>query len=55
MTPRIQIVGRRPVALNRRVRAAATRPQVSLTGCLIEARAQAGAGPRRSRETTGAD
>ena len=49
------IVGRIPVELSRRVRAAAKRPQVSLTVFLTEALAQAVAGPRRSRETNGAD
>ena len=37
MKPRIQIVGRLPVDLNRRVRAAATRRKVSLNTFLIEA------------------
>jgi HicB family len=46
MTGRIQIVGRLPVALNRRVRAAAQRQQVSLNAFLIEALTQA-LGPRR--------
>ena len=36
MTPRIQIVGRLPVDLNRRVRAAAKRQQVSLNTFLME-------------------
>jgi predicted HicB family RNase H-like nuclease len=37
MKPRVQIVGRLPVELNRRVRAAATRRKVSLNAFLIEA------------------
>jgi predicted HicB family RNase H-like nuclease len=41
MNARIQIVGRLPVALNRRVRAAAQRRQVSLNAFLIEALTQA--------------
>ena len=35
MTPRIQIVGRLPVALSRRVRAVAVQQQVSLNTFLI--------------------
>ena len=46
MKGRIQIVGRLPVALNRRVRAAAKRRKVSLNAFLIEALTQA-LGPRR--------
>jgi predicted HicB family RNase H-like nuclease len=46
MNGRIQIVGRLPVELNRRVRAAAKRRQVSLNAFLIEALTQA-LGPRR--------
>jgi predicted HicB family RNase H-like nuclease len=46
MNGRIQIVGRLPVALNGRVRAAATRRKVSLNAFLIEALTQA-LGPRR--------
>lgn len=41
MQGRVQIVGRLPVALNRRVRAAATRRKVSLNAFLIEALTQA--------------
>ena len=41
MQGRIQIVGRLPVELNRRVRAAAKRRKVSLNGFLIEALTQA--------------
>jgi predicted HicB family RNase H-like nuclease len=41
MNDRIQIVGRLPVALNRRVRAAAKRRKVSLNAFLIEALTQA--------------
>ena len=37
MTPRIQIVGRLPVDLSRRVRAAATHQRVSLNAFLIAA------------------
>jgi predicted HicB family RNase H-like nuclease len=37
MKPRVQIVGRLPVELNRRVRAAAKRRKVSLNAFLIEA------------------
>ena len=46
MNARIQIVGRLPVALNRRVRAAAQRRKVSLNVFLIEALTMA-LGPRR--------
>jgi predicted HicB family RNase H-like nuclease len=46
MKARIQIVGRLPIALNRRVRAAATRRKVSLNAFLIEALLQA-LSPRR--------
>jgi hypothetical protein len=46
MNGRIQIVGRLPVELSRRVRAAAKRRKVSLNAFLIEALAQA-LGPRR--------
>ena len=46
MKGRIQIVGRLPVALTRRVRAAAKRRKVSLNAFLIEALTQA-LGPRR--------
>jgi predicted HicB family RNase H-like nuclease len=41
MNTRVQIVGRLPVALNRRVRAAANRQKVSLNAFLIEALTQA--------------
>ena len=54
MTPRIQIVGRLPVELSRRVRAAATRQQVSLNTFLINALTQAVAGPRGARAKKGA-
>ena len=47
MNPRIQIVGRLPVELSRRVRAAAKRQQVSVHTFLIEALTRAVAGPRR--------
>jgi predicted HicB family RNase H-like nuclease len=46
MKGRVQIVGRLPGALNRRVRAAATRRKVSLNTFLIEALTQA-LGPRQ--------
>jgi predicted HicB family RNase H-like nuclease len=41
MQPRIQIVGRLPLELNRRVRAVAKRRNVSLNTFLIEALTQA--------------
>jgi predicted HicB family RNase H-like nuclease len=50
MKPRVQIVGRLPLALNRRVRAAAKRRKVSVNTCLIEALAHA-RGPRRAAAT----
>ena len=46
MKGRIQIVGRLPLELNRRVRAAAKQRQVSLNAFLIAALTQA-LGPRR--------
>lgn len=46
MKGRIQIVGRLPVELSRRVRAAAKRRKVSVNAFLIEALTQA-LGPRR--------
>jgi predicted HicB family RNase H-like nuclease len=49
MKPRVQIVGRLPVELNRRVRAAAKRRKVSLNAFLIEALTQA-VGSRRVAE-----
>ena len=45
MTPRIQIVGRLPVALSRRVRAVAAHQHVSLNTFLIHALTQAVAAP----------
>ena len=54
MTARIQIVGRLPVNLHRRVRAAATRQRVSVNAFLITALTQAVAGPRGARAKTGA-
>ena len=48
---RIQIVGRLPVALSRRVRAAAKKQQVSLTVFLIEALTRAVGSPRRVVES----
>ena len=48
MTPRIQIVGRLPVALSRRVRAVAAQQHVSLKMFLIQALTQAvAAAPQR--------
>ena len=49
MTPRIQIVGRLPVALSRRVRAAATKQKISVNTLLIHALTQAVAAPRPPR------
>lgn len=49
MNGRIQIVGRLPVELSRRVRAAAKRRKVSVNAFLIEALTQA-LGPRRVAE-----
>ena len=49
MNGRIQIVGRLPVELNRRMRAAAKRRKVSLNAFLIEALTQA-LGARRVAE-----
>ena len=54
MNTRIQIVGRLPVDLNRRVRAAAKRRKVSLNTFLINALTQAVAGQRRAPEMKGA-
>ena len=55
MTPRIQIVGRLPVDLNRRVRAAAKQQRVSLNAFLIAALTRAVAtAPRPSRTKAGA-
>ena len=54
MNGRIQIVGRLPVELNRRVRAAAKRRKVSLNAFLIDALTHAVAGPRRTTEKKGA-
>ena len=54
MDARLQIVGRLPVELNRRVRAAATRQTVSLNTCLRNALTRAVASPRRAPETKGA-
>ena len=54
MTPRIQIVGRLPVALSRQVRAAAAHQRVSLNTFLINALTQAVAAPRKPRAKTGA-
>jgi predicted HicB family RNase H-like nuclease len=53
MKGRVQIVGRLPVELNRRVRAAAKRRKVSLNAFLIEALTQA-LNPRRAAATKGA-
>ena len=46
MKPQIQIVGRLPVELSRRVRAAATKQKISLNQFLIEALTRAVADPR---------
>ena len=54
MKPRIQIVGRLPVDLSRRVRAAAKRQHVSLNTFLITALTQAVAGPRVAPARKGA-
>ena len=54
MTPRIQIVGRLPVALSRRVRAVAAEQHVSLNTFLIQALTQAVALPPKPRVKTGA-
>lgn len=51
---RVQMVGRIPGELSRRVRAAAKRCTVTLNAFLIEALAQAVASPRRAPETKGA-
>jgi hypothetical protein len=50
MKGRVPIVGRLPVALNRRVRAATTRRKVSVNTVLIDALTHAVAGPRRVTE-----
>ena len=52
MTPRIQIVGRLPVDLSRRVRAAATKGKVSVNTFLIHALTQAVAAPPQPRAKT---
>ena len=49
----VQIVGRIPGALSRRVRAAARRRKVSLNTFVIDALAQAVAGPRQAIENRG--
>ena len=54
MKPRIQIVGRLPVDLSRRVRAAATRQQISLNTFLINALTQAVGVSRKPRGKAGA-
>ena len=54
MTPRIQIVGRLPVDLSRRVRTAAKQQKVSLNTFLINALTQAVAVPRATRRKAGA-
>ena len=54
MKGRVQIVGRLPVALSRRVRAAAKRQQVTLNQLLIDALTHAVGGPRRLAERTDA-
>jgi len=50
-TARIQIVGRLPVELSRRVRAAATKQKVSLNTFLIDALPRAVESPRRVAES----
>jgi len=50
MKGRIQIVGRLPVALNRRVRAAAKRRAVTLNAFLIDALTRALGPPRRAAD-----
>ena len=54
MTPHIQMVGRLPVALSRRVREAAAQQQISLNTFLIQALTQAVAMPPTPRAKTGA-
>ena len=54
MNPRIQIVGRLPVELSRRVRAAAKRQQVSVHTFLINALTHAVDAPRRVADSKGA-
>ena len=54
MTPRIQIVGRLPVDLSRRVRAAAMHRRVSVNTFLIHALTQAVSAPRKPHAKTGA-
>jgi len=54
MNTRVQIVGRIPGELSRRVRAAAKRRKVTLNALLIEALAQAVVSPRPAAETKGA-
>ena len=54
MTPRIQIVGRLPVDLSRRVRAAASQERISLNTFLVNALTQAVAARRKPRGKTGA-
>ena len=51
MTPRIQIVGRLPVDLNRRVRAAAKQQRLSLNAFLIAALTRAVADCQRPSRT----
>ena len=51
MTPRIQIVGRLPVDLSRRVRAAAKQQKISLNTFLVNALTHAVARTRRLRST----
>ena len=52
---RVQIVGRIPGALSRRVRAAAKRRKLSLNTFVIEALTQALGGPRQTIEKNGAE
>ena len=54
MTARIQIVGRLPIELSRRVRAAAKQQRVSLNAFLIAALTRAVEQPRAPRTKAGA-
>ena len=54
MKPHVQIVGRLPAALKRRVQTAARREKVSVNTFLINALTQAIGGPRVARVTKGA-
>ena len=54
MTPRIQIVGRLPVELSRRVRAVAAQQKISLNSFHINALTQAVAAPGATHRKIGA-